>query len=298
LTGSEYRLAAKAELAAVRRAYAKLLLAAAGIAHERIEAAIAAVPRENFVGPGPWAILRWASGYVPTPSVDPVYLYADVPIGIVPGRNLNNGAPSLHVPLLASAAPEIGNHVVHIGAGTGYYTAILAHLVGREGRVTAIEIDCELAARATANLASLPQVRVVRGNGVSAAFDPADVIYVNAGVTKPALAWLDQLSDGGRLILPLTARETVDAPAIRLADIAQRGAVFRIERRHADYLARWISVIGVFPCEHGRDAVSEVALAAALRRGGWRDVTRLYRTDQVPDHRCWMRAPGWCLAYD
>jgi len=41
-----------------------------------------------------------------------------------------------------------GEHVVHIGAGVGYYTAILAKLVGAEGRVTAIEFDAELAARA------------------------------------------------------------------------------------------------------------------------------------------------------
>jgi protein-L-isoaspartate(D-aspartate) O-methyltransferase len=42
---------------------------------------------------------------------------------------------------------------VHIGAGAGYYTAILAELVGAAGRVTAIEFDAELGARATANFA-------------------------------------------------------------------------------------------------------------------------------------------------
>ena len=51
------------------------------------------------------------------------------------------------------AAPASGEHVVHIGTGTGYYTAILAHLVGPSGWVTGIEYDCELAARAKANLA-------------------------------------------------------------------------------------------------------------------------------------------------
>jgi protein-L-isoaspartate(D-aspartate) O-methyltransferase len=298
LKRSEYRLAGNAELEAVRHAYAKHLLAAAGIADERIEAAFAAVPREIFLGPGPWAILRWATGYVLTPSPDPVYLYTDVPVGIVPERSLNNGAPSFHVPLLASAAPAIGDHVVHVGAGTGYYTAILAHLVGRGGRVTAIELDRQLAARAAANLASLPQVRVIQGNGVSMAFDPADVIYVNAGVTRPAAAWLDQLSEAGRLILPLTARKTIDVPMVRHADIERHGAVFRVERRRTDYIARWISAVGVFPCECGRDALSEASLAAAFEHGGWQDVTRLYRTDDLPEHRCWVRAPGWSLAYD
>ncbi len=285
------------DLESVRRAYAKQLLAAANIANEHIEAAFAAVPREQFLGPGPWPALRWAVGYVLTPSADPVYLYADIPIGIAPERHLNNGAPSLHVPLLASAAPRAGEHVVHIGAGTGYYTAILAHLVGGEGRVTAVEYDPELAARAATNLAALPQVRLLPGDGTAMRFDPADVIYVNAGATQPALAWLDALAEGGRLILPLTARKTTATPSIRLDEVERQGAVFRIERRGDAYLARWISAIGIFPCEGGRDAIAEAALWDALRRGDWQKVTRLYRTNDLPDERCWLRGPGWSLAY-
>jgi protein-L-isoaspartate(D-aspartate) O-methyltransferase len=45
-------------------------------------------------------------------------------IGILPERNLNNGQPSLHAALIAAAAPQPGEHVVHVGAGLGYYTAI------------------------------------------------------------------------------------------------------------------------------------------------------------------------------
>ena len=47
-----------------------------------------------------------------------------------------------------------------------------------------------------------------------------------------------------------------------------------------------------------RDAASEAALAAAFAKGGWERVTRLYRSDGVPEERCWLRAPGWCLAYE
>ncbi len=43
------------------------------------------------------------------------------------------------------------------------------------------------------------------------AFDLADVIYVNAGATRPADIWLDRLNDGGRLVLPLTT--DLDLPA-------------------------------------------------------------------------------------
>ena len=91
-----------------------------------------------------------------TPDPDPVYLYTDDVIGILPERNLNNGQPSLHAALIAAAAPQPGEHVVHIGAGVGYYTAILAELVGIAGRVTAIEFDAELAVRARANFAQTP----------------------------------------------------------------------------------------------------------------------------------------------
>ena len=84
----------------------------------------------------------------------------------------------------------------------GYYTAILAHTVGESGRVTAIEFDGGLAVRLWANFAGQPNLRALRGEGTQIAFDPADVIYVNAGVTRPADIWLDRLNDGGRLILP------------------------------------------------------------------------------------------------
>ena len=105
----------KGELDIVRRAYAKQIMAAAGIEDARIVAAFAAVPREHFLGPGPWQVLRWFRGYVRTPSDDPVYLYTDHVVAILPERNLNNGEPSLHVRLIASAAAQPGEHVVHVG---------------------------------------------------------------------------------------------------------------------------------------------------------------------------------------
>ena len=200
----------EAELAIVRRAYAKQMMPH-NLAHPRVEAAFAAVPREAFLGPGPWPIVyRHRRGYIQTPYVqtpsdDPVYLYQDLLVGIIRERDLNNGQPSLHAKLIAAAAPRPGEHVVHIGAGVGYYTAILAHMVGESGRVTAIEFDGGLAERLAANFAGQPNVRALQGDGAQIEFDPADVIYVNAGATRPADIWLDRLNDGGRLILPLTS---------------------------------------------------------------------------------------------
>jgi protein-L-isoaspartate(D-aspartate) O-methyltransferase len=142
----------EAELEIIRRAYAKRVMFAAGVHDRRVEAAFASVSREHFVGRGPWPILRWNRGYVPTPSRNPVYIYDDVLVGIVPERGLNNGQPWLHALLMASAALRSGEHAVHVGAGLGYYTAILAHLAGRRGRVTAIEYDPALAAKFSGEL--------------------------------------------------------------------------------------------------------------------------------------------------
>ena len=49
----------ESELDIVRRAYAKQVMAAAGVEDARVEAAFAAVRREDFLGPGPWQIGRW-----------------------------------------------------------------------------------------------------------------------------------------------------------------------------------------------------------------------------------------------
>jgi protein-L-isoaspartate(D-aspartate) O-methyltransferase len=236
--------------------------------------------------------------YRPTPDDDPVYLYDDVLVGIVPELGLNNGAPSYHAPVLANAGIQEGEHVVHIGAGTGYYTAIMAHLAGSFGKVTAIEFEPGLAERAKNNLAHLGNVQVLRGDGAAVDFEPANVIYVNAGATHPADRWLDGLTEGGRLMLPLTRVKQTDGNA-------RHGRVFRIERRGSDYLVCPVSDVAVYPCEGiGRDADAEAAIAAAIekdidsRTEGWRRVTRLYRHANIPLERCWLRASGWVLAYD
>ncbi len=286
-------------LSVVRQAFAQRLSFVVGL-DPRVEAAFAAVRREDFLGEGPWMTHLWrhkrANEYIATPSADPAWLYLDCVFAILPDRHLNNGQPSLHAKLIAEASIREGEHVVHVGPGTGYYTAIMAHLAGPSGKVTAIEFDPVLAERARQNLASWANVSVVNGDGGATPFAPADVIYVNAGATRPAEPWLDGLRDGGRLILPLTTDKGFRSsnPPV---PIERRGAVFRIERRTADYLARWVSAVAIIPCEGARDTLSEAALAAALEKGGWERVTRLYRNEEAPEDRCWLRAPGWTLAY-
>jgi protein-L-isoaspartate(D-aspartate) O-methyltransferase len=283
------------ELRIVRAAYAKQILAAVRVNDARLCAAFSETRREEFLGPGPWPVFRRLREYVMTPDADPVYLYTDDLIGILPQRRINNGQPSLHAYLIHKASPAAGDRVVHIGTGTGYYTAILAHLAGPSGHVTGVEYDSELASRAKGNLASYANVQIIEGDGALVFFGEADVIYVNAGCTRPADNWLDGLADGGRLILPMTSDQGFGAALPER--MASAGAVFRIERRGHDYFAAWISPVAIFLCAGSRDPVSERALADAFAKGGFQQVTRLYRDQEVSDERCWLPGSGWCLAY-
>ena len=283
----------EAEMSAVRRAYAKQTMLASGVREPRIEMALARLPREAFLEPGPWPIMRPPSDrYQMTPDNDPVYLYQDVMVGMISKKGLNNGQPSTLVYLISLGRPREGESAVHIGAGQGYYTAVIAQLVGDGGKVMAIEYEPDLAKRAAVNLSGYARVRVVQGDGTTMPLELADVIYVNAGAVRPANTWLEAMKDGGRLILPLTVGYTTGA-----GHSITRGAIFLVERKGDDYLAQWKSELGVYPCIGARDQVSEVALAKAFEKGGWEKVTRLYRTDEIGEERCWVRGPGWSLAY-
>lgn len=278
-----------------RRIYAKQVVHAAGVSDPLLESVLAELPRERFLPPPPWLLTRWgyqAGGYQPTPNDDPVYLYQDVPVAIDPGRHLNNGQPSFLIRLIAHGRPRPGDGIVHIGTGAGYYTAVLAGLVGAGGHVFGVERDPALAAQAAANLADLAHVRIVAGDGATLPLPAADFILVNAGASQPAPTWLDALKPGGRLILPLTA-ETLASEA----PITQ-GVVFLIERRgDDDYTARCISTVMIYPCAGARDPDAIEALQRALAAGGQEKVKALHRSDTVDPALCWLRGQGWCFSY-
>jgi protein-L-isoaspartate(D-aspartate) O-methyltransferase len=282
----------KAEMSTVRRCYARQIMLASGVEDARLEAALAKVPREAFLGPGPWPIMRPPEGYQMTPDDDPIHLYQDVLVGMISEKALNNGQPSFLTFLISLGRLREGEHAVHIGSGLGYYTAIITQIVGDAGKITAIEYEQELAARAAANLSADHHVRVVHGDGSTMPLAPADVIYVNAGAVRPAGTWLDAMKDGGRMILPLTVAYTTEA-----GHPMTKGAIFLIERKGDDYQAQWKSEAAIYPCVGARDEVSEAALANAFEKGGWEKVTRLYRTGEIDDERCWVRGSGWSLAY-
>ena len=142
-----------------REKFAQQVTHIAGISpiNKQLIAAFATVRREDYLGPGPWEI-RTSEGYTTTDEVS--LLYQDVLVALDSKEKINNGQPSLHASCLDAIQIEAGDTILHIGAGTGYYTAILAELTGLSGYVFAYEINTELSERATDNLESRRNIKV------------------------------------------------------------------------------------------------------------------------------------------
>jgi protein-L-isoaspartate(D-aspartate) O-methyltransferase len=254
--------------------------------------AFAAVPRERFAGPGPWRIMAEGRPDEPfvTPDDDPRWLYHDVLVSVDATRRLNIGLPSFWAHKLEQIDPARGERVLQVGTGTGYYSAVLAEIVGPGGRVTAVELDAELASRARANLAPWPQVDVIAGDGRTHDPGEVDLVIVFAGSTHPAPIWLDRLAEHGRLVMPLTSE-------------SRWGFVLCAVRRANAFTARSIGGVGIFPCIGGRDEDAGRRLQAALealRRSGASGtipVSALHRGEPGPDTagKVWYQAPGFWL---
>lgn len=198
----------RASLEEIRSFYARTMAAASRSPDPRIERAFETIPREAFLPPGPWRLI--VNGLpVKTPSADPTYLYQDVLVTLDAAKAINNGEPSLHAAWIGAVAPRIGEAVTQIGAGAGYYTAILSFLVLPGGSVTAFEIDERLADRARHNLAPFEGVTVIQGDATRLPLPPSDIIYVNAAIAAPPTDWLTALKPGGRLIFPWRPSEEI-----------------------------------------------------------------------------------------
>jgi protein-L-isoaspartate(D-aspartate) O-methyltransferase len=206
-----------------RQSYAEELRYIARVRSSAVVNAFATVPREQFVGPGPWRINSPMdlAEYWTTDNDSASHVYHDVLIALDESRGINNGQPSLWAYLFDRLDLAPGEEVLHLGCGTGYYTAIIAELVGSAGRVTAVEIDATLAQKARAALADWPQVEVIQGDGAGTSFEPADAIIASAGATHPLPSWLDGLRPEGRLLFPMTTsrngfwRDAVGEPSPR-----------------------------------------------------------------------------------
>ena len=281
--GEAPRVGMQDRIAKRRQVYAAEITRRAGVRDPRIEKAFTAVPREEFAGPPPWRI---GSGgvYGRMSDNDPASLYDDVLVAIDAGRGINNGQPSLHALCIDALGVKEGETVVHVGAGAGYYTAILAYLVGPTGRVVAYEIEPNIAERARANLAGFPQVEVRARSGVNEALPKADCIYVNAAATHPVRAWLDALNVGGRLLFPLQAAHST-------------GDMLLITRPEQGdgWPARFLSGVVFIACVGAQDAAIGRRLDRAFRHGGSARVRSL-RFGAAPAGTTWLQGDGWALS--
>jgi protein-L-isoaspartate(D-aspartate) O-methyltransferase len=271
-------------LAQFRDFYASFITANAEVRDERIIKAFASVRREDFLPPGPWQVLV-PNGYVKTPTADPALLYQDIVVAIDPHRRINNGEPSLHARCLNAISPQAGETILHIGCGSGYYTAILAALAGPEGHVTGLEVVTELAELAKRNLGDIVTVDIQCRSGAVAPLPMSDVIYVNAGATEPLQVWLDALLPGGRLIFPLTPGWDY-------------GGMLLVTNRHGSgsFEARFVTQAGFIPCLGAQDEQIRPRLKEAFALSGWREVRSLRTNDGKPDSSCWFAGADWWLS--
>jgi protein-L-isoaspartate(D-aspartate) O-methyltransferase len=266
----------------LRDFFARLVTADPAISNPTIEQAFALVKRELFVGPGPWSIYS-GKGYVETPDDDLAFIYQDTLVAIDANRGINIGQPSWHALWLNAINVKAGESVLQVGAGTGYYTAILAHLVGPSGRVHAYEIDADFAIRAGKNLKYLPTVEVHARSGVADNLPKSDAIYVCAGITQPSWAWLDAMRPAARLLFPLQ-------PSIGL------GGMLLLQRpdHGLSWPARFVSRARFICCEGQQDYDANERLMEAFS-GRW-DRVRSFRIDEQIDDTCWFAGDGWWLS--
>jgi protein-L-isoaspartate(D-aspartate) O-methyltransferase len=271
-------------LEAHRSFFARLITASVGIpgGAGRLAEAFAATPRERFVGPGSWRVFT-AGGYIETPSDDPAFLYQDVTVAVEAEGQINNGQPTLHALCLMALNVKEGETAVHVGAGTGYYTAVLARLVGSSGTVFGYEIEERLAERATVNLADLSNTTIHHRSGSEGALPECDVLYVSAGATAPMDVWLDALRSGGRLLFPLTPAQGAG------------GLLLVTRTAEGRFPARFVGRALFIPCSGARDDETARKLTEAFKRDDLRNVQSLQR-GTPPDETSWCAGSGWWLS--
>jgi protein-L-isoaspartate(D-aspartate) O-methyltransferase len=279
------------DLARARADYAIEVCSAGGVQSEAVLRAFATVPREDYLGKGPWRLLRGdrlSEGYETTPDDDPVHLYQNVLVAIDEKRWLNNGQPSGLAKWIDLLAIGPGDRVLHIGCGVGYYSAIMAEVVGPRGHLAAVEIDPALAARARTNLLSYAHVEVHHGDGGMCEAGPRDAIFVNAGATHPQPLWLSRLAHNGRLLFPLTV-------SLGTGEVGG-GHMLRVMRTEGGYEARFVSTVGIFPCAGAREPEAERRLRKAYSRGEEELVQELRVDIHSEESSCWLHDAGWCLS--
>jgi protein-L-isoaspartate(D-aspartate) O-methyltransferase len=169
----------------LRRQMVQSQLRARGIADERVLAAMLRVPRHEFA-----------------PERYREQAYEDHPLPIGEGQTISQ--PYIVASMLEALALSPGDKVLEVGTGSGYVTALLAELTAA---VVSIERHASLADRARELLARLgyTNVRIIVGDGSRgfAELAPYDAIIVSAAAAELPRELVEQLAEGGRMIIPV-----------------------------------------------------------------------------------------------
>jgi protein-L-isoaspartate(D-aspartate) O-methyltransferase len=276
-----------------RRFFAEEIKATSNIRNSAVVDALATVPRESFVGNGPWTVRGEADFFGPprqTPDADPRHVYHNYAIAIDAARQLFNGAPGLLAMLIDRLELKPGSRAIHVGAGTGYYTAVMAHCVGPAGRVVAFEVDEALAAHARDDLASTPWVEVRNADASSAIAEEVDGILINAGITHPLDVWLDSLADGGRIVFPLTMA--------MMGTIGKGLLVLATRLGDGSFDARVLGFVAIFSAIGIRDESIAQQLGLAMRKNPYPALKRMRRDPHDAGEACWLHSDRFCLSID
>jgi protein-L-isoaspartate(D-aspartate) O-methyltransferase len=144
--------------------------------------------------------------FVPENLEYEAYVNAPLPIGW--GQTISQ--PATVAFMLELLRPERGNIILDVGAGSGWQTAILAEIVGKKGKVFAIELLEKLAEFGKGNVdkygfVSSNRVEFIHGDAELGLPDkaPFDRIIAAASAKEIPGAWKDQLKIGGRLVAPV-----------------------------------------------------------------------------------------------
>ncbi len=295
------------DLALRRRFFAEDIEATCAVKTPGLIDALACVHREAFLQPGPWLVageaLAITGGPHQTPDADPRHVYHNLSIAIDPARMLFNGAPGYVCVCIDALGLRTGARVLHVGAGLGYYTALMGHCVGPTGRVLAFEVDERLADRARANLVSFPWVELRHGDASAAFGEKFDAILSSAGLTHPPDAWLDALVPGGCMVAPLTVALAPGSPlplGARGATIG-KGIVVAITRSGDDapWPARAVSPVAIYSAIGLRDETMNARLGEALQKSGpmlSAPLKHLRRDAHDRGASCWLHGATWCLS--
>jgi len=251
----------------LRRALVEALRPKGCLRSPGLAEAFAAVPRHLFI---------------PHVSVDEAYRDQYIVTKRLPDGEAVSSAsqPYIMAVMLDQLDVQPGHQVLEIGAGTGYNAALLAHLVGAEGRVSTIDIDADIAAAARAHLdaAGVANVHVVCADGWAGDPDggPYDRIILTVCADDIAPAWRAQLGLGGRLVLPLSLAAVQVSVAFErrgdwLESVAVRPCIFMRLRGTAASPRRRVAVgpepaPAVWP--RGRHTVDGAAVHALVRAPG------------------------------